>query len=42
MQRQALHAHRIEIVHPISQQPLVFEAPVPPDIDDYLRTYRQN
>ena len=42
MQRQALHAHRIEIVHPISQQPLVFEAPVPPDIDDYLRTYRQS
>ena len=42
MQRQALHAHRIEIVHPISKQPLVFEAPVPPDIDDYLRTYRQS
>ena len=40
--RQALHAHRIEIIHPISEKPLVFEAPVPPDIDNYLMTYRQN
>jgi len=39
--RQALHAYRIGIVHPISEKPLVFEAPVPPDIDDYLITYRQ-
>ena len=42
MLRQALHAHRIEIVHPISEKPLVFEAPVPTDIDDYLMAYRQN
>ena len=39
--RQALHAHKIEINHPVNKQPLVFEAPVPPDINDYLMTYRQ-
>ena len=42
MPRQALHSNRIEIVHPLSEKPLVFEAPVPPDIDDYLIAYRQN
>ena len=40
--RQALHAHSIEIIHPISEKPLVFEAPVPPDMDNYLMTYRQS
>ena len=40
--RQALHAHRLEIIHPISEKPSVFEAPVPPDINNYLTTYRQN
>ena len=39
--RQALHAHKIEINHPVNKQPLVFEAPVPPDINNYLMTYRQ-
>ena len=43
MPRQALHAHRIEINHPVNdEQPLVFEAPVPPDINNYLVAYRQN
>ena len=42
MSRQALHAHRIEINHPVSEQPLVFEAPIPPDINNYLAEYRQN
>ena len=40
--RQALHAHRVEINHPLNKQPLVFEAPVPPDINNYLAKYRQN
>jgi len=42
MPRQALHAHKIEIIHPISEKPLVFEAPVPADINDYLKIFRQN
>jgi 23S rRNA pseudouridine1911/1915/1917 synthase len=40
--RQALHAYRVEINHPLNKQPLVFEAPVPPDINNYLAKYRQN
>ena len=40
--RQALHAHRIEINHPINKKPLFFEAPVPSDIKNYLIKYRQN
>jgi len=31
MQRQALHAARLEFAHPILQQPLAFEAPPPAD-----------
>jgi|TARA_B110000438_G_scaffold6248_1_gene6212 23S rRNA pseudouridine1911/1915/1917 synthase len=42
MHRQALHAHKIEIEHPINKVPLVFEAPLPPDINNYLMKYRQN
>ena len=30
--RQALHAQRLALVHPITQQPLAFEAPLPPDM----------
>ena len=40
--RQALHAFRIEITHPVSQKSLAFEAPIPTDIANYLLTYRQN
>jgi 23S rRNA pseudouridine1911/1915/1917 synthase len=39
--RQALHAYRIEINHPINKKSLVFEAPVPSDIKNYLKKYRQ-
>jgi len=42
MPRQALHAYRIEINHPIHQQSLIFEAPIPPDIENYLSKYRQS
>ena len=31
LQRQALHAVRLELAHPVSRQPLVFEYPPPPD-----------
>ncbi|MDP7058152.1 MAG: RluA family pseudouridine synthase [Nitrospinaceae bacterium] len=40
--RQALHAHRIETPHPVSTKPLILEAPLPPDMADYLMKYRQN
>jgi 23S rRNA pseudouridine1911/1915/1917 synthase len=30
--RQALHAARLELEHPLTGKPLVFEAPVPPDL----------
>ena len=42
MIRQALHAHRIEVIHPCNKKRLTFEAPVPPDISNYLMTHRQN
>lgn len=41
MSRQALHAHRVEIVHPTTETPLILEAPLPSDIDNYLMKYRQ-
>jgi len=40
--RQALHAYRIEINHPINKKSLFFEAPIPSDIKKYLERYRQN
>ena len=33
--RQALHAYRLEVRHPVSEKPIQFEAPLP---DDMLRT----
>ena len=32
MARQALHAHRLELQHPVSGQLIVFEAPLPDDM----------
>ena len=32
MNRQALHAHRLEFVHPITGQPMTFTAPLPEDM----------
>jgi 23S rRNA pseudouridine1911/1915/1917 synthase len=43
LSRQALHAARLEISHPQSGQPLVFEAPLPEDLErvlEELRVYR--
>jgi len=42
MPRQALHAYKVEINHPIHQQPLIFEAKIPSDIENYLSEYRQS
>ena len=32
LQRQALHARRLAFQHPITGEPLAFEAPLPPDL----------
>ena len=39
--RQALHAFRLELVHPVTQQQVEFEAPLPPDFEATLRALRQ-
>lgn len=38
--RQALHAARLEVLHPETDQPIVFEAPLPPDLGQLLRKLR--
>lgn len=38
--RQMLHAHRLAVVHPISQQPLELEAPLPDDMRELLTLLR--
>ncbi len=35
--RQALHAYRLGLVHPVSAAPMQWEAPVPADMRDLLR-----
>lgn len=39
--RQALHAHRLSLRHPIDGRSLTFEAPLPADFDDLLRRLRR-
>lgn len=38
--RHALHASSLEIVHPVSAQPMRFEAPLPDDMTDLIQTLR--
>ncbi len=41
--RQALHAHRLHLQHPISKKPVTLEAPIPQDLKlllDLLKKYR--
>ncbi|MFM8252814.1 MAG: RluA family pseudouridine synthase [Planctomycetota bacterium] len=40
LERQALHAHRIKIFHPVTRAPLEFEAPIPSDIAQTIATLR--
>jgi len=40
--RQALHAHRLEIVHPVTHNQLQFVAPLPDDMQGLLRALREN
>jgi 23S rRNA pseudouridine1911/1915/1917 synthase len=41
LDRQALHAHRLAIEHPLSRKRLEFEAPLPADMTDLLRVLRE-
>ncbi|MFQ5450050.1 MAG: RluA family pseudouridine synthase [Nitrospinaceae bacterium] len=38
MTRHALHAHRLEIRHPLTGKWRIFESPLPPDMEDYLKS----
>jgi 23S rRNA pseudouridine1911/1915/1917 synthase len=39
--RQALHAHRLGLLHPVSRQPLQWESPVPADLGELLARLRE-
>lgn len=38
--RQALHARRLELAHPVTGRPLAFESPLPADFDELLAALR--
>jgi 23S rRNA pseudouridine1911/1915/1917 synthase len=40
LSRQALHAHRLKLAHPITNEPLVVTAPLPPDMEAILAALR--
>jgi 23S rRNA pseudouridine1911/1915/1917 synthase len=40
--RQALHATRLALVHPVSRQPMEWSARMPADMEDLLRVLRQS
>lgn len=42
LDRQALHAHRLTLNHPMTGERMTFEAPLPEDIDRVLRFMREN
>ena len=39
--RQALHARRLEFTHPVTGEEVAFEAPVPDDIEELVKTLRE-
>jgi 23S rRNA pseudouridine1911/1915/1917 synthase len=41
LDRQALHARRLKLRHPVTRQPLEFEAPIPADMQGVLDLLRQ-
>jgi 23S rRNA pseudouridine1911/1915/1917 synthase len=41
IERQALHAASLKIVHPRTRQPMLFEAPLPPDIVRLIEALRR-
>ena len=40
--RQALHAERLGLIHPITQEPMQWECPLPADFAELLEALRQN
>ena len=38
--RQALHAHKIAFIHPVTGQGHSYEAPLPPDMQDLINLLR--
>lgn len=40
--RQALHAHQLSFIHPISNQPIICNAEMPADMQNLLQKLRQN
>ena len=40
--RQALHARRIAFEHPVTKEKVEFEAPLPPDLEELLKTLRSS
>ena len=40
LSRHALHAHQLEITHPISGEPKSFISPLPEDLDFYLKSHQ--
>jgi len=40
VKRQMLHAGKIEIIHPASEKPVAFEAPLPPDMTHLIQALR--
>lgn len=36
LSRHALHAARLEFIHPITQKPMVFDTPLPPDLSAFI------
>jgi 23S rRNA pseudouridine1911/1915/1917 synthase len=41
LSRQALHAHRIQFKHPLTDEPLQLEAPLPADMQSVLDALSQ-
>lgn len=39
--RQALHARRLEFLHPVTREPLIVEAPLPADLQNTVATLRE-
>jgi len=42
LERQALHAHQLRFIHPVTQRDCSFEAPLPPDFAALLRALRED
>jgi 23S rRNA pseudouridine1911/1915/1917 synthase len=38
--RQALHAHQLELIHPSTEETMIFDAPIPDDMDQLMDELR--